>query len=93
MTVLNGWFDLLGTKEQQKTTRMNLPSPCISICQIHPETGNCLGCYRSRQEIAKWSAMSLVEQAELLKVLKQRRAEKTRLRPRQTRRLKKNSDA
>ena len=65
---------------------MTLPSPCISICQIDPETGNCLGCYRSRLEIARWSAMSTNEQADLLETLKQRRAEKTGFHPRQTRR-------
>ena len=63
---------------------MTLPSPCISICQIDPETGNCLGCYRSRQEIAKWPAMSTDEQADLLQALKQRRSKKTGLHPRQT---------
>ena len=65
---------------------MTLPSPCISICQIDPETGNCLGCYRSRQEIARWPAMSADEQAELLQALKQRRSGKTGLPPRQIRR-------
>ncbi|MBL81357.1 MAG: DUF1289 domain-containing protein [Rhodospirillaceae bacterium] len=63
---------------------MTLPSPCISICQIDPETGNCLGCYRSRQEIAKWPAMSTDERADLLQALKQRRSKKTGLHPRQT---------
>ena len=65
---------------------MTLPSPCISVCQIDPETGNCLGCYRSRQEIARWPAMSRDEQAKLLQALKQRRSEKTGLSPRQIRR-------
>ena len=65
---------------------MTLPSPCISICQIDPETGNCLGCYRSRQEIARWPAMSTDEQAALLQALKQRQAEKIGFQPRQTRR-------
>ncbi|MGB1528131.1 MAG: DUF1289 domain-containing protein, partial [Candidatus Puniceispirillaceae bacterium] len=58
------------------------------ICQIDPETGNCLGCYRSRQEIARWPTMSTDEQAELLRALKQRRSEKTGLPLRQTRRRK-----
>jgi len=65
---------------------MTLPSPCISICQIDPVTGNCLGCYRSRQEIARWPAMSTDEQAELLQALKQRRSEKIGLLPRRIRR-------
>jgi len=65
---------------------MTLPSPCISICQIDPETGNCLGCYRSRQEIARWPGMSADEQAELLQALKKRRSEKIGLHPRRIRR-------
>ena len=65
---------------------MTLPSPCISICQIDPETGNCLGCYRNRKEIARWSVMNTDEQAELLQVLKQRRSEKTSLHSRRIRR-------
>ena len=64
---------------------MTLPSPCISICQIDPETGNCLGCYRSRQEIARWPAMRTDEQAELLEALKLRRSEKMGLHPRRKR--------
>ncbi len=65
---------------------MTLPSPCISICQIDPKTGNCLGCYRNRHEIARWPAMRADEQVELLQVLKQRRAEKTGVLPRHNRR-------
>lgn len=32
-----------------------VPSPCISVCQIHAVTGMCTGCYRSLSEIANWS--------------------------------------
>jgi len=56
---------------------MKLPSPCISICQIDPVSQNCMGCYRTRQEIARWPAMTADEQHVLLQQLKQRRAEKT----------------
>jgi len=65
---------------------MKLPSPCISICQIDPVTQNCMGCYRTRQEIARWPAMSADEQHNLLQTLKQRRAEKTGIQPRQNKR-------
>ena len=56
---------------------MKLPSPCISICQIDLVSQNCMGCYRTRQEIARWPAMTADEQHVLLQQLKQRRAEKT----------------
>ncbi len=65
---------------------MKLPSPCISICQIDPVSQNCMGCYRTRQEIARWPAMTADEQHELLQNLKQRRADKTGLQPRQSKR-------
>jgi predicted Fe-S protein YdhL (DUF1289 family) len=32
-----------------------VPSPCINVCRIDPETGCCAGCRRSLDEIAAWS--------------------------------------
>ena len=32
-----------------------VPSPCISICKMNPQTGLCEGCFRTIDEIAKWS--------------------------------------
>ena len=63
-----------------------LASPCISICQIDPQTGNCAGCYRTRKEIALWSSMSFDEQKQLLDDLGERRAKITGVRRRETRR-------
>ena len=34
-----------------------IPSPCISICQMDPIKNICIGCYRTRQEIARWPSM------------------------------------
>jgi len=65
-----------------------LPSPCISICQINPLTHQCTGCYRSRAEIAAWPRMSVDEQAELLAELRLRRTQATGISRRQTRRNK-----
>jgi len=63
-----------------------LASPCISICQINPQTGNCAGCYRTRKEIALWSSLTMDEQKQLLEELGERRAEITGVRRRETRR-------
>jgi predicted Fe-S protein YdhL (DUF1289 family) len=66
-------------------TMTNFPSPCISICQIDPVGGQCLGCYRTREEIAAWSRLGAEEQQQLINVLQDRRAEATgraRRRPR-----------
>lgn len=38
--------------------RSEIESPCIKICVIHQEAGVCVGCHRTRGEIAAWSRMT-----------------------------------
>jgi predicted Fe-S protein YdhL (DUF1289 family) len=33
-------------------------SPCNKICRIEPVSGWCAGCGRTRDEIARWGALS-----------------------------------
>lgn len=73
-------------RSKQPDVPASMPSPCISICQMDPQADICLGCYRTRQEIASWSRISLQEQRALLAVLNERRAAKTGIRRRPTRR-------
>lgn len=35
-----------------------VPSPCISVCRMHPVTGLCEGCLRTLDEIAAWSQLA-----------------------------------
>lgn len=35
----------------------DVPSPCISVCRMHPRTQWCEGCYRTLEEIADWARM------------------------------------
>ena len=35
-----------------------VPSPCINVCQMAPETGLCIGCMRTIDEIIAWSSAS-----------------------------------
>lgn len=39
-------------------TRKEIDSPCVKICVIHSAAGLCVGCNRTLDEIAQWSAMS-----------------------------------
>ena len=32
-----------------------VPSPCINVCKMHPKTGLCEGCFRTIEEITRWS--------------------------------------
>jgi predicted Fe-S protein YdhL (DUF1289 family) len=38
--------------------RDEIDSPCVKICVIDPASGLCLGCHRTLEEIAGWSAMT-----------------------------------
>ena len=35
-----------------------VPSPCISICRMDPQSGLCEGCYRTIEEIVAWGGAS-----------------------------------
>ena len=39
----------------------DVPSPCVSVCVIDPESGCCLGCYRTLDEIAAWIDLGSAE--------------------------------
>jgi predicted Fe-S protein YdhL (DUF1289 family) len=62
----------MSAREQQKLNK--LPSPCISICQMDSADGVCIGCHRTRAEIAAWGSMEQADQAQLLDILRNRRA-------------------
>jgi len=34
-----------------------VPSPCVNLCRIEPDTGWCAGCRRTLDEIATWSRL------------------------------------
>lgn len=33
-----------------------VPSPCISLCEMAPDTGLCRGCLRNIDEIVQWGS-------------------------------------
>ena len=42
------------------TTRASIhavPSPCVAVCAMTPDTALCSGCWRTLDEIAAWSQM------------------------------------
>ena len=46
--------------------RERIESPCVKICVIHPGAGLCVGCYRTPDEIARWTAMTPDERREIM---------------------------
>jgi len=49
--------------------RDEVASPCVALCVIHRESGFCIGCHRTGDEIARWSAMPAAERQALLAAL------------------------
>lgn len=50
-----------------------VPSPCINVCKMNPQTQLCEGCFRTLDEIAAWSALSDGEKSAVLAQLPSRR--------------------
>jgi predicted Fe-S protein YdhL (DUF1289 family) len=44
----------------------NIDTPCVNVCVVDPENGFCIGCGRTRSEIAGWIAMSAAERREVM---------------------------
>ena len=71
-----------------KSDAMKVPSPCISVCQMDALDGICVGCHRTRAEIAAWGSMDQGDQILLLDILRDRRAKATGVLRRASRRKK-----
>ena len=47
-------------------------SPCILVCTLDLESGWCLGCGRTREEITDWTRMSAGERGAVMAALPER---------------------
>jgi uncharacterized protein len=50
----------------------DIETPCIKICVVEPETGFCIGCGRTRMEIASWIGLSAFERHTVMATLPER---------------------
>ena len=46
-----------------------IESPCVKICTLDARSGLCLGCGRTIDEIARWTAMSAAERGRVMSEL------------------------
>lgn len=60
----------------------DIDTPCVKLCVVDPESGFCIGCGRSRTEIAGWLAMPPAERREVMAGLDGRIESLTRLKRR-----------
>jgi predicted Fe-S protein YdhL (DUF1289 family) len=54
-------------------------SPCIAVCILDPSSGLCRGCWRTIDEIARWSDLGAEEKRRILADLPGRRISSTAL--------------
>lgn len=52
--------------------RNEIESPCVQICVVHPTERICTGCYRTIDEITRWSKMDQDERAAIMEELPER---------------------
>ncbi|MFN3936267.1 MAG: DUF1289 domain-containing protein [Gemmobacter sp.] len=52
--------------EAEVWRRDEIESPCVKVCVMHTEAGICIGCHRTLQEIAGWSAMTHAARAAIM---------------------------
>ena len=50
----------------------DIATPCVKICVIDPETELCIGCARTRDEIAGWIGMGTKARGQVMSTLTER---------------------
>ncbi len=55
-----------------------IATPCIKVCVVDGESGLCLGCFRSLQEVAAWQKLTEADRSSIMAELPSRRS---RIRP------------
>jgi predicted Fe-S protein YdhL (DUF1289 family) len=61
-------------EERRRLLASGPPSPCISVCQIDPKTGWCIGCHRTIDEIRDWIISTPDDRQRILDALPARRS-------------------
>lgn len=54
---------------------MSIESPCIGLCQMDPKKATCRGCFRTLDEISRWSRTTDADKADILAAVASRRQE------------------
>ena len=51
-----------------------VPSPCINVCTIDEDTGYCRGCFRSLEEVTRWTRLTNEQKQKVVDALPERKA-------------------
>lgn len=50
-----------------------ISSPCIDVCRLDRQSGLCIGCFRTVDEIRRWSTMNEETRLAIMALLSQRK--------------------
>jgi predicted Fe-S protein YdhL (DUF1289 family) len=50
----------------------DIETPCVKVCVVDPETQYCIGCGRTRGEIASWIGMTVQARRDVMETLPER---------------------
>jgi uncharacterized protein len=50
----------------------DVETPCIKVCVLDPGSGFCIGCGRSREEIASWLDLNIEQRRGIMRTLPER---------------------
>lgn len=56
----------------------SVPSPCIGLCILDPDTGFCKGCFRTIEEIGAWLGLDEDGRRDVLARVRERRGRSVR---------------
>jgi predicted Fe-S protein YdhL (DUF1289 family) len=51
-----------------------IKTPCVKVCFVDPAAGLCVGCFRTLDELGRWTKYSEAEREAVLAALPQREA-------------------
>ncbi len=57
---------------EQIADSSQIESPCRKICKLDPESRMCIGCKRTRQEIAQWLFFTAAQRRAIMEMLPKR---------------------
>jgi len=66
------------TEPEPVWTRPEIESPCVRVCVLHADGDICLGCRRTRAEIAAWGRLDPAERRRIMAELPDRPLPRTR---------------
>ncbi|MEM1159997.1 MAG: DUF1289 domain-containing protein [Pseudomonadota bacterium] len=52
--------------------RQEIESPCVKLCMLSPQSGICVGCFRTGEEIGRWSTYSPEQRQDIMAALPER---------------------